>query len=75
MAEHDEDTWPAGWDGHQQAQLRRLARLTLAEKLAWLEEADGLVRQLRRGRLQAAAGTGPPSDRREMRVKARREDV
>lgn len=38
--------WDAGWDGHEQAQLERFARLTLAEKLEWLEEAQQLVQQL-----------------------------
>jgi hypothetical protein len=37
-----------GWDGHQEEQLRRLAKLSLAEKLEWLEEADRVVRHLGR---------------------------
>lgn len=39
--------WEKGWDGHHEEQLRRLARLSLAEKLEWLEEADRVVRHLR----------------------------
>ena len=35
--------WPTEWDGHEQAQLLRLARLTLPEKLDWLEQAHQLV--------------------------------
>ena len=43
----DERTWEAGWEGHELAQRRRLARLTLAEKLDWLEEAQRLLNRLR----------------------------
>jgi len=42
----EQRTWERGWDGHELEQLRRLARLSLPEKLAWLEEAHRLVRQL-----------------------------
>jgi hypothetical protein len=42
--------WDAGWDGHSLAQLRRLARLTLAEKLEWLEQAQRMVETMRRDR-------------------------
>ena len=45
----DERQWERGWDGHALAQRRRMARLTLAEKLEWLESAQRLVLQLRRG--------------------------
>jgi hypothetical protein len=41
-----EREWERGWDGHAAQQLARLARLPLAEKLRWLEEAGRLVRQL-----------------------------
>jgi hypothetical protein len=50
--------WPGGWAEHQQAQLLRLARLSLAEKLAWLEEADAIVRQLQRERVRRSAAAG-----------------
>ena len=53
MPEHDpldQHVWESGWDAHELAQRRRLASLTLAEKLAWLEDADRVVRHLRRGR-------------------------
>ena len=42
----EETTWERGWDGHQEDQLRRLAQLSLADKLKWLEEAHDLVRHL-----------------------------
>ena len=44
----DVHAWESGWDGHERAQLLRMARLTLAEKLEWLEEAQSLVLELRR---------------------------
>jgi hypothetical protein len=42
----DDDAWEQGWDGHHEQQLRRLARLSLPQKLQWLEEAHRLVRQM-----------------------------
>lgn len=44
------DDWEAGWDAHEIAQLRRLAKLSFEEKLRWLEEADDLARRLARQR-------------------------
>ena len=49
----DERIWERGWDGHELAQRRRMARLSLAEKLEWLESAQRLVLHLKR--------EGPPS--------------
>jgi hypothetical protein len=49
MAEQDLDLqrhWERGWAGHELAQMRRLARLPLSEKLAWLEEAHRLVESM-----------------------------
>ena len=40
-------SWPAGWEGHESQQQARLAKLSLAEKLAWLEESHRLVRHLK----------------------------
>jgi len=48
MTDSDDREWSRGWADHQRAQLLRLARLSLAEKLAWLEEADATVRHLQR---------------------------
>lgn len=53
MPEPDDRRWTRGWDDHQQAQLQRLARLSLADKLAWLEQADAIVRHLQRARRPA----------------------
>jgi len=49
--------WESGWEGHAEAQRRRLARLPLREKLRWLEEAQRLIRSLRR---EPGAGGRPP---------------
>ena len=38
-----ERAWDCDWDGHQLAQLRRMARLPFCEKLEWLEEAQRLA--------------------------------
>ena len=53
----DERLWEAGWEGHTLAQRRRLAQLSLIEKLDWLEGAQRLVEHLRRA-LPGAAGRG-----------------
>ena len=58
----DERVWESGWDGHELAQRRRMARLSLAEKLEWLEGAQQLVFHLRRG--TASDGAGPPDPQR-----------
>jgi len=42
-----EQVWEQGWDGHEWAQRLRMARLPLWEKIAWLEEAQRVVRHLR----------------------------
>ena len=54
----DEQLWEAGWDGHTEAQQRRLAALPLAEKLRWLEEAQQLADQLQRSRAKREPGAG-----------------
>jgi hypothetical protein len=41
-----EKLWEQGWQDHELAQLRRLARLPLSAKLEWLEQAHKLVQQL-----------------------------
>jgi hypothetical protein len=41
-----EQTWERGWDGHSEAQLRRLAQLPLSDKIAWLEQAQRVVQHL-----------------------------
>lgn len=41
-----EVAWERGWDGHHRMQQRRLAKLTLPEKLEWLEQAQQIVESL-----------------------------
>ena len=49
--ELDEDrVWEEGWEAHELAQLRRLARIPLVEKIRWLERAQRLAKQLNSGR-------------------------
>jgi hypothetical protein len=45
-----QEQWEQGWEAHELAQLRRLARLSLIEKLDWLEQAHRLVRHLQAAR-------------------------
>lgn len=52
--------WERGWAGHEQAQLRRLSRLSLHEKLVWLTEAHEMVLSLERARKQQPSRTTPP---------------
>ena len=56
----DERQWERGWEGHALAQRRRMARLTLAEKLEWLESAQRLVLHLRRGAREHGAESPEP---------------
>ena len=57
-----ERVWESGWDGHERAQRRRLAHLSFADKLRWLEEAQETVAELRRNAADSAgrvAESGP----------------
>lgn len=51
--------WEHGWEDHSQAQLLRLARLSLPEKIAWLEQAHRVVRHL----AQSKDETSKPENR------------
>jgi hypothetical protein len=53
-----ERIWEQGWDGHERAQRRRMASLTLAQKLQWLEDMQRIVEHLHRSR-EASAATKP----------------
>jgi len=46
MDERDLNPWPVGFDEHARDQRRRMARMSFAEKLDWLESAHELVRQI-----------------------------
>ena len=54
MGEKDgERMWERGWDGHREAQLRRMARLPLRDRIRWLEQAQKLVSRLQKARRTA----------------------
>ena len=54
------EAWDRGWEEHRRRQLERLARLPLAEKLEWLEEAQRLAETLHAQRRPAAGSDCPP---------------
>ena len=58
MVEVPEHCWEHGWQGHEVAQLRRMARLPLWEKIRWLEDAARLAEFLRN---QANPPSAPPA--------------
>jgi hypothetical protein len=43
----DDQAWDVGWEGHRQAQRRRLGRLPFPVKLRWLEEAQQIAEYMR----------------------------
>jgi hypothetical protein len=47
MENPPEHLWEHGWQEHEEAQLRRMARWSLREKILWLEEAARVVERLR----------------------------
>ena len=56
-----EGAWPVGWDGHERAQLLRMAAWPLPLKLRWLEEAQAVVEHLRSQWKHAPGGSAPSS--------------
>ena len=50
----DERLWESGWEAHALAQRYRLGRLSLAEKLEWLEGTQRLVVHLARNRTRGS---------------------
>lgn len=56
-APRDERLWEVGWDGHAKAQQRRMASLSLIEKIRWLEEAQAMVEHMKRSRRNRIRGT------------------
>jgi hypothetical protein len=58
----DEHLWERGWDGHSFAQRRRLARLTLREKIEWLEQAQRVVDHLSRDRARRGEDRPAPPE-------------
>jgi hypothetical protein len=49
--------WERGWDEHERLQQERLDKLTLEQKIEWLEEAHRIVRHMNAERQP----TDPPS--------------
>ena len=48
---HSGDTiWESGWEGHELAQMRRLAKLSLEQKIRWLESAQEMVQGMQPSR-------------------------
>jgi hypothetical protein len=54
--------WERGWIEHERMQLQRLAALSFAEKLAWLEKSHHLVIQLEAAR---SSHVGNPASRKQ----------
>ncbi len=46
MNDSVEHCWEKGWQGHEEAQLRRMARWSLRDKILWLEEAARVVERI-----------------------------
>jgi hypothetical protein len=53
--------WERGWEGHEQQQRKRMAELTLPQKLQWLEDAQQLVEQLAKSRQKLQTENDDPS--------------
>ena len=45
-ANHEESGWDCGWEEHRRRQLVRMSRLTMAQKLQWLEDMQVLYEKL-----------------------------
>ena len=52
-AQDPDRVWEVGWDGHEEAQARRLAARPLWVKLEWLEETQVLIERIQAAREQA----------------------
>ena len=59
MSHEPEGGHEQGWTEHEHAQLVRLSRLTLAEKLRWLEEAQRVVQAIEASRAGRPHGRDP----------------
>lgn len=55
-----EPLWESGWEGHDSAQLKRMAALPFMDKLAWLEEAHRVAISLARARASLVSDGKPP---------------
>ncbi len=52
--------WESGWQGHELAQMKRLAALSLEQKIRWLESAQEMV--VRMQQTQQAPRRTPQGD-------------
>jgi hypothetical protein len=70
MAEIDdpEGKWEVGWDGHERAQLLRMANLPLSQKLLWLEEAQEVVAHLQSQRKRLTSKPGAEEIKSEINL-------
>ena len=56
---HDGDhLWERGWEGHAEAQRRRVAEWPMWLKLQWLEDAQRLAQQFRGARGEESTEPG-----------------
>ena len=53
-------SWESDWQGHELAQMKRLAALSLEQKIRWLESAQEMALQMQQA--QQAHRTAPPHD-------------
>ena len=44
--DQSEFLWEKGWNGHEKAQFLRMARLSFAEKVRWLEDTQELIQNM-----------------------------
>lgn len=42
-----ERMWEIGWEGHEEAQMFRMSKLSFSDKIKWLEEAQELMEKLK----------------------------
>lgn len=56
----DDDAWPVSFEAHRLAQMRRMAALSLEEKVDWLEAAQRVVLALQAERERAKLQAGDP---------------
>jgi hypothetical protein len=59
----DDTIWESGWDGHELAQMRRLAKLTMEQKIRWLESAQEMVWWMQQSQPAKNESVPPPGGR------------
>lgn len=58
-ANHEESGWDCGWEEHQRRQLIRMSKLTLAQKIQWLEDIQIIFEKLSKARKKATDAGNP----------------